>query len=173
MASGSARRCFYFAYGSNLSRWRISINVPSAVFHRVGRLEGFKVVFSSLKREPFSGPWKGAVATILPTEDAVCFGAVWSIDESEVSALDAQEMGYKPMNVQIHVGEETPVLCRTYKQERLPKYDPSMDKPSPNYVECILNGARECNLPPDYIRTLECVEHNDYDGPVGVKPSSD
>ena len=169
----AARRCLYFAYGSNLSSWRININVPSAVFHSVGRLDGYALTFRSLIREPRSGPWRGAVATVVPEKDAVCCGVVWSISEDEVSPLDAQEHGYKPIEIQVHTDESDATLsCRAYIQQDISDYDSSVDMPSPAYLQCIVNGAIEHKLPQDYIERLQKIEHNGYNGPVAVTPSN-
>ena len=166
----STRRCLYFAYGSNLSRWRVNINVPSAVFHKIGYLEGYKLSFRSLKRKCQSGPWRGAVATILPDSKAVCYGVIWAISECEVPSLDSQEFGYKPISVQVQTDEsETAVSCRTYIQVESPVFDSSVDRPSPQYLDCIVRGAKEHSLPQNYIDELERIEHNSYKGSVDVR----
>ena len=163
-------RCFYFSFGSNLSTWRIKINVPSAKLHGVARLSDHALQFRSISRRPFDGCWKGGTATIEPKEGASVWGAVWTMDKEHVSALDRQEYCYDAMEVAVVNTNEETLHCRTYAQTNNPPFDPSVDRPSPQYLQCIIDGARECDLPESYIAELEKVQHNGYSGEVEVRP---
>ena len=37
-------------------------------------------------------------------------------------------------------------------------------RPSPHYLDVIIRGAIQSQLPPDYIETLKNIEHNNYQG---------
>lgn len=77
-----ARR-LYFAFGSNLYKERLSVNCPSAVLKNVAKLENYKLSFYG-----YTDRWHGAVASIEQSDGDHCWGAVWSISEEEVTALD-------------------------------------------------------------------------------------
>ena len=176
-AHGSAShsdRCLYFAFGSNLSSWRIKINVPSAKLHGVARLSDYELQFKSISGQPFPSPWKGATATIEPRQGASVWGAVWTMDKEHVSALDRQEHCYNAMEVAVVTTDGVTLRCRTYAQPSSNStFDPSADRPSPQYLQCIIDGARECDLPASYIAELEKVQHNGYTGEVEVRPQQE
>ena len=163
-------RCLYFAFGSNLSSWRIKINVPSAKLQGVARLSEYELQFRSTSGQPFPSPWKGGTATIEPREGASVWGAVCTIDKEHISALDRQEYCYNAIEVAVVNTDGETLRCRTYAQPSNSPYNPSVDRPSPQYLQCIIDGARECDLPSSYIAELEKVEHNGYSGEVEVRP---
>lgn len=65
--------------------------------------------------------------------------------------------------------------CRIYQQVKtpLPLNDneplPDDRKPSKTYLDTIINGARESNLPGYYQTYLQNIPHNGYDGPADLK----
>ncbi|XP_050666762.1 gamma-glutamylcyclotransferase-like [Leptidea sinapis] len=69
----------YFAYGSNLYKRRMQINVPSAVFIGPAVLKDYRLDFNK-----YSSNWRGAAATIV--EDPG--NAVWSMNPGEILKLD-------------------------------------------------------------------------------------
>lgn len=58
------------------------------------------------------------------------------------------------------------IECRTYQQSinppvRTGNWDlPPERLPSLTYMECIINGAIECDIPEDYIQQLKKIPHN-------------
>ena len=76
-------RVLYFAFGSNLCKERININCPSAEFQCAAKLEDYQLNFFG-----HSKMWCGAVASIVSSAGAYCWGAVWSISTDELAALD-------------------------------------------------------------------------------------
>ncbi|XP_045495384.1 gamma-glutamylcyclotransferase-like [Colias croceus] len=155
----------YFAYGSNLLKQRIHINNPSAEFLGIGRLDNHQLDFIK-----YSDHWRGSSATIVPTENAHVWGAVWRIQNKDMPALDWQEgvetNWYFPKTVDIETLDGTIVQCRTYQQTINPpprKEDeeiPNERRPSITYLECIMKGAMECNLPKEYLIKLKKIPHN-------------
>ena len=55
--------------------------------------------------------------------------------------------------------------CRTYKARAVPGDD---TRPSPQYMDVIIQGAIQNDMPQEYINTLKCIEHNNYDGNLDV-----
>lgn len=72
-----------------------------------------------------------------------------------------QELNYKAIEVEVTNGANKTFFCRTY--EMLVEDE---GKPSPHYKDVILRGARQHSLPEEYIRFLESVEDNGFQGEV-------
>lgn len=79
----SKGRKLYFAFGSNLYKQRLSFSCPSAELKSVAKLENYKVSFFG-----YSTRWHGAGASIELSAGAYCWGAVWSVSDDELVALD-------------------------------------------------------------------------------------
>lgn len=76
-------RILYFAFGSNLLKERLSFSCPSAELNTVARLDNYKLSFFG-----YSKRWHGAAASIESSAGDHCWGAVWSISDEELVALD-------------------------------------------------------------------------------------
>lgn len=167
---------YYFAYGSNLLRERIAINSPTAVLLTTAKLEGYRLIFGGHD----SSRWGGHVANIArvsPIADATSsssssppshvWGTVWKIHKDNLAALDEQEsVGsglYEPISVETeptHKSLGDKICCRTYQL-----VDPgSPALPSRLYKSVITAGARQNNLPRDYISFLEATLDNGFEG---------
>ena len=79
----SVGRRLYFAFGSNLYKERLSYSCPSAELKNVAKLENYKLSFYG-----YSTRWHGAGASIELSAGAYCWGAIWSISDDELVALD-------------------------------------------------------------------------------------
>ena len=79
----STARILYFAFGSNLLKERLSFSCPSAALNDVARLDDYKLSFFG-----YSKRWHGAGASIESSAGDHCWGAVWSISDEELVALD-------------------------------------------------------------------------------------
>ncbi len=135
---------------------------PSARFVCVARLKGHRLAFTRLSKKRQCG-----VADVLQNSEAEVWGAVFQIDETEVGALDESE-GYRPGRLstanayercETHVeradeGQE-PIEVWTYTV--VTKIEPN-PKPSQEYKQLILDGARMWCLPAPYIQQLEAIE---------------
>ncbi|GBP37478.1 Gamma-glutamylcyclotransferase [Eumeta japonica] len=155
----------YFAYGSNLLKRRILINNPSAEFIGIGKLDNHQLDFMK-----YSDHWRGTSATIVPTESAHTWGALWKIKNEDLPALDKQEgvdtNWYFPKTVSVVSSDGIKYECRTYQQtiNPQPRLDddeiPEDRRPSSTYLDCIIIGAMECQLPEYYIEKLKKIKHN-------------
>lgn len=69
------------------------------------------------------------------------------------------------MEVSFPEGQQ--VTCRTYRMEKAGNstYD---HRPSPQYKDVILRGAKHIQLPPHYLDYLHSIEDNGYQGSVEV-----
>ncbi|KAK7068199.1 hypothetical protein SK128_021967 [Halocaridina rubra] len=159
------QNCFlYFAYGSNLLTERIHINNPSAKKVNIGKLKDFRLDFNY-----FSQRWQGSAATIVEDPGNHLYGVLWEIANEDMANLDMQEgvhQGiYKALEVDVEVLNGEMVRARSYQIIRPLEDD---RRPSSVYMNVILNGAKENGLPEEYIKFLENIEHNGYDGKVDV-----
>ncbi|XP_067002424.2 gamma-glutamylcyclotransferase isoform X2 [Anabrus simplex] len=155
----------YFAYGSNLLAQRIHINNPTAKRIATGKLKDYRLDFNF-----WSPGWKGCVATIVPQEGSVTWGAVWEIDISNLPNLDRQELVHKgvyfPLQVTIETTDHEKLSCRTYQLYDIPpplkEYQelPEERRPSKTYLKVIIEGAKESCLPESYISSLELIPDN-------------
>lgn len=152
----------YFAFGSNLKKKRLNINCPCAEFVSIAKLSNYQLKF--LGR---SLTWGNcATATIVKSVDGYVWGSVWRLPANEVEALDKQEGVhlniYKKLSVSVTTPDDTSLECITYAR---PEDDPP-GLPSPQYLQVILEGGKEINLPESYMQNLSSIETNGYTGKV-------
>ncbi|XP_037050113.1 gamma-glutamylcyclotransferase-like [Bradysia coprophila] len=158
----------YFAYGSNLLSNRIHYQNPTAERRTTGRLENYRLDFNVQSRN-----WNGAGATIVEDDDYHVYGAIWEIDISNLDELDRQEGVdqnlYRPLTKSIITPTGGQIDCRVYQQIKYPDVfyeleDLPVDRqPSRSYLNCILKGAYESQLPIEYIYDLWKIPHNNQD----------
>ncbi|CAJ0959539.1 unnamed protein product, partial [Mesorhabditis belari] len=151
---------YYFAFGSNLLQERIRIQNKGAIFHNIGLLNGFRLTFVE-----YGERWRGGVASIIEAPDGHVWGCVWKVPFEFSDELDRQEAGYHRLEVAIESNGET-IICRTYQ------YNGNHHKfhaPSPHYKMVIITGAREHELPEDYLKKLEAIPDNGFIGRVNVE----
>ncbi len=72
---------------------------------------------------------------------------------------------YRPLEVTVETPGGDKLTCRTYQLLRLGSED---KRPSPQYLDVIIRGAKQNELPQEYIDWLEKIEHNGYSGEVAV-----
>ncbi|KAE9416821.1 hypothetical protein Angca_004043 [Angiostrongylus cantonensis] len=150
---------YYFAYGSNLLKERIRVQIKGAEFERNGVLKNYELDFVAN-----STRWHGGLATIKEKWGAEVYGCVWRIPEEFADELDLQEKGYHRLTVRIECVNSV-IECRTYQYSD--SKAPSLP-PSPHYKTVILAGAVENSLPASYVKSLERIVDNGYKGRVEV-----
>lgn len=102
---------------------------------------------------------EGSPANIVPSPGDHVIGVIWTI--SEIAPLDAQEVGYDPIQVDVKALDSDRVFtCRSYRQtkENLSKMADGV--PSLAYKNVVLAGARENGFPIEYIRQIEALPDN-------------
>ncbi|GMS87161.1 hypothetical protein PENTCL1PPCAC_9336, partial [Pristionchus entomophagus] len=149
----------YFAYGSNLLKERIHVQITGAQFVCTGRLSNYELFFAG-----FGERWKGAAASVRGKQGDEVWGCVWRVPNSFAAELDKQENWYdrKKVTIETKAGE---IVCRTYQMRDA---DGNENAPSPHYKLVIVRGAIEHDLPQAYMERLESVKDNGYRGPVQV-----
>ncbi|XP_041100724.1 gamma-glutamylcyclotransferase-like [Polyodon spathula] len=169
MSNNNTKHFLYFAYGSNLLKERLQLNNPSAEFYCKGRIKDYTLNFGNWKGVESS--WHGGAATITESLGDDVWGAVWKMNKSDLQSLDKQEcveMGmYRPLEVTVET-EKGELSCRTYKMNECVVTDTS-----PQYKQVVCLGAKQNNLPVEYIKKLEAIETNNYSGPTPLNQIED
>jgi len=144
---------FYFSYGSNMSWKRLRARVPSAEKIGTGILDQHLLRFHK------SGRDKSAKCDAYHSGDPEhrVVGVLYKIHPDEKPALDEVEgvgSGYEIKDVVISQENGIPVEAFTY-------YATDVDadlKPFDWYRQHVLIGAREHNLPDEYVEAIEVIE---------------
>jgi len=146
---------WYFSYGSNMSR---AILIGRRGLHprasRVGWLDDHRLHFNL----PV-GPGERGVANLEPAPGTRTCGVLHLLAAEECDRLDRTEgvhFGvYQRVPVAVRaLGEEGVVEAFTYCSSRTVEGR----KPSPRYMQLLLDGATEHGLPADWVRFLESFE---------------
>lgn len=153
---------WYFGYGSNMSR---RIFVDRRGLHplgsRRGRLDGYRLCFNI----PV-GPGERAVANLEQVPGAHTWGGLYLLAAKDFAKLDRSEG--VPAGIYRHLAVQ--VLADGYGVVEAVTYQSSLimpgRKPSVRYMRLLLEGAREHELPAEYIRFLQSFElaHDEREG---------
>jgi gamma-glutamylcyclotransferase (GGCT)/AIG2-like uncharacterized protein YtfP len=143
----------YFAYGSNMSLLRLRERVPSAENVGVFILEEHQLRFHKMSKD---GSGK-CDAFQTNNKDDMIIGALFEINDDEKGALDRVEgLGYgydeKIVNVQDDSGETFEAF--TYYATKI---DSSL-KPYSWYLNHVVIGAKETNVPAQYLDLIQSIE---------------
>ena len=150
-------QALYFAYGSNLCASRLRRRVASAVVVGRARLPGRRLVTDKLGRD---GSGK---ANLREDAAATVWGVIYEIHSSHWAELDACELGYSRVSLEVVTEAGERLLAQTYVSETLTA-DPV---PYAWYKRLVIEGAREHGLPADYVAMLEAwPERPDPAGPA-------
>lgn len=135
----------YFAYGSNMSTARLCARVEGVRIRGSARLDDHRVRFDKPARD---GSGK---ANLMRAPGFVCWGVVFELHAEAWSVLDRFEPGYRRQDclVTLTSGEERGALVYVF-QPNGPEIAPFAW-----YLDHVLEGAREHELPAPYVSALE------------------
>lgn len=138
---------YYFAYGSNMNQSQMKVRCKnfSLRFIKKVYLEGYRFVYDG-----DSPSRQCAVANVVKDEKCRVWGALYEIDENYLSALDRYE-GY-PIYYQRKKEEVKDVDGAKYSAWFYFREPKEEGQPSDEYREVVFQGAKECNLPEEYIK---------------------
>ena len=141
---------WYFAYGSNLERGTFLVRRRMQPLEtRIGVLRGF-----ALRFDLPVGPGERGVANVAPAPGEHVWGALYQLTHVDAERLDRTEGVDKGVYRRLAVEVETPegalVAAFTYRSE----ISRPERKPSPRYLGLLLAGARELELPAEYVERL-------------------
>jgi len=145
----------YFAYGSNMCAARLRSRTPSAMALGTARLPGYVLRFQKRGRD---GSAKCDAEQTGRAADTV-LGVVYHVDDAEMADLDrAEDLGEGYRRERLTVlpqGDSAEINAWTYLA--LPQAIDQSLSPFDWYVEYVLAGAREHQLPESYVRAIEEV----------------
>lgn len=134
----------YFAFASNLDRGQMKRWCPASRFLKTAVLPGFRFVYDG-----FSVTWDGAVGNIVKSDAESVWGALYEITERDLRTLDAFE-GY-PRSYDHREVEVKDRDGKTYQAMTYFRTGRALGQPHPDYERIVVDGAKECGLPDDYI----------------------
>ncbi|MBF0122947.1 MAG: gamma-glutamylcyclotransferase [Candidatus Omnitrophica bacterium] len=138
----------------------LSERAPGAKFIGSGELEGYWLVFDG-----YSSFWRGPVANIVKSADDVVWGGLFEITRDHLERLDQYEgypQYYSRMEMSVQrPGREKLTAWMYVRPAQVP------GRPSKAYLDRVLQGARDCRLPGDYIlSTIDIFPEHPLDRPV-------
>ncbi|MEY3175150.1 MAG: hypothetical protein RLZZ436_3064 [Planctomycetota bacterium] len=141
---------WYFAYGSNLSKGRKQ-NRTGLIRRAVrAKLPDYRLVFNK------QGAAGGVYANIRREPGEVVWGVVYLCDSNAMAELDLWEgvMGghYDRTAITVELEDGSPCNAEVYVAGE--RYVVEEQSPSKEYLDCILTGANEHQLPGDYIAKI-------------------
>lgn len=158
-----------------------------------GLIQNYRLDFNT-----FSNRWKGASATVVPHEGYSVWGAMWEINSEHLESLDkyvllhivelsitiflfflsqegVSQKVYFPLEMEVEMPDGKTKTCRVYQQCDQPEaftklqHLPHDRKPSKAYLDVILAGSEESDLPAEYRNVLAKIPHNGYSGNIEIK----
>lgn len=143
----------YFAYGSNMSIKRIQQRIPDAQMVCTATLKEHKLLFHKVSKD---GSGKCDAFFTGDRQDQV-IGVLFNIDENDKTELDKAEglgYGYDEKKIIVYKEDNTKSAAITYIAT---KYDNEL-KPFSWYKKHVVQGAKDANLPVEYIKSIEIVD---------------
>jgi phage replication-related protein YjqB (UPF0714/DUF867 family)/gamma-glutamylcyclotransferase (GGCT)/AIG2-like uncharacterized protein YtfP len=146
------RRHSYFAYGSNLSAQQMAARCPDAVDPRRATLADHDWLIN-----------QRGVATIEPLAGSEVHGVLWHVSDRDLATLDSAEgvpVRYRRDRLTVHT-DDGPSEAWVYIDHRV---DPG--PPRPGYLERIIDGAHQHDLPHRWIEFLRRWDPAQWPRPV-------
>jgi len=142
-------RLLYFAYGSNMCTRYLRDYCPSAAPVMPAALANFHIEFRR-----FSTNLGGGISTIQPAPGAIVHGVLFTIPRAEIEALDILENVPDGLYTRdTFVMLDTAGAWRRAELYRIVTPEGPF-APAEQYIDWMLEGAREHGLPDDYIARI-------------------
>ena len=138
---------WYFAYASNMNRAQFRSRVGEVAEEHVGKLENYEIVFNKKARGG------SASANIRPAPGKNVYGVLYRIPEPALKTLDRFEGApehYRRIEVNVTLSDGTKVPAQAFIATKVEKGL----RPAPHYLQTILQGAGEHQLPADYVKEI-------------------
>ncbi len=155
---------YFFAYGANMNPQQMQKRCGGAKVVTVARLLRYRVGFFG-----YSKIWDGAVETIVRDADQDVWGVVYELSTTDLERLDAwQDVRmdgtgpYFHYPVRVQGSDDRIYTALLYEKSVLGE----PQSPSQPYLEFIIAGAAEHQLPLKYIEQLRSVKTKTATYPV-------
>jgi hypothetical protein len=142
----------YFSFGSNLLKERILARCPSARKLGTGKAVGLKICFD--KTSARKNGMQCGKANLFLDDASFVWGVIYEMPESEFEALSEMEKGYSVFEMSVNSPELGVVVCAFHNSDQLFTGLPIYDW----YLQLVIAGAQQNNLPPGYIAELESFQ---------------
>ncbi|MDR3542256.1 MAG: gamma-glutamylcyclotransferase [Desulfosporosinus sp.] len=144
---------YYFAYGFNMNLAQMKQRCFGAKVLGIARLPGYKVEFYG-----YSANWDGALETVVSDPQSEVWGVLYELQVFDWEALDGYQdarfdgLGqYFHYPVEVIDTEQRTITAIIYKKNILNE----VKSPSTEYLDFIVQGAKEQGLPEEYIMLLQ------------------
>ncbi|GBG25020.1 Carboxypeptidase A2 [Hondaea fermentalgiana] len=164
----------YFAYGPDmLFDVLYASGITSAIKAGTAKLDGFVMDYTYYSKRK----WKSGVADLVPTDRGEVRGVVYRVDRAQREMLDRHNLASgegSPLQVRkVNVRDDSGrvLTCITYKVTTLTAREDNLHpfkrfRPSRQYRNCIIKGAKQQGFPEDYIdRRLRSIQAMASDKP--------
>jgi len=144
----ASRTVWHFAYGSNMNRAQMLSRAGKILEEHNASLPNFEVRFNKKVRGGTAG------ANIQPSPGNTVHGVLYKIEEGAMRSLDRYEGvpdHYRRIEVQVTPEGGPPVPAQIYIASKVEKGL----RPSAPYLQAMLDGAGEHNLPASYIGEIK------------------
>ncbi len=142
------RTVWYFAYGSNMSRAQIRSRAGNILEERNASLPNYELRFNKRVRGGTAG------ANVQPAPGKTVYGVLYKINDTAFRSLDRYEGApehYRRIEVSVTPDGGQPVPAQVYIASKVEKGL----RAAPHYLQAILEGAAEHNLPASYIEEIK------------------
>lgn len=132
----------HFAYGSNMSRELMRAHAPDARPVGRARLAGFRFIIT-----------RAGYASVVPARGSMVHGVLWNLTPRDVASLNA----YESIDSGLYRRATLPVNWGGGQKEALVYLgrDTEPGRPRAGYLDVVLAAARDWELPPPYVRSLQ------------------
>jgi gamma-glutamylcyclotransferase len=144
----ASRIVWHFAYGSNMNRTQMLARVGTIVEEHNGHLPNYELRFNKKVRGGTAG------VNVQPSSGKTVYGVLYKIEENSFRSLDRYEGvpdHYRRIEIQVTPDGGQPVPAQVYIASKIEKGL----RPSPHYLQLILDGAGEHSLPAAYIGEIK------------------
>jgi gamma-glutamylcyclotransferase len=139
---------YYFAYGSNLDTTQMQRRCPGSRPLGPAVLRGYDFRFDGVSQN-----WShAAAANVVPSPTSTVWGALYEMSAENLAELDRFEPNYERSTVDVVSKKLGHVSAVTYL--RAPR---ERGRPSPEYLATILRGAKENDLPEEYLSNVVAI----------------
>jgi cation transport regulator ChaC/SOS response regulatory protein OraA/RecX len=139
----------HFAYGSNMSTPRLEKRVGTVRKRGIAKLDGFEIRFD---KKSDDGSGKTNIAKMM--DGGTVWGVLFELTPEQMATLASREKGYATRDDLKVIRDGVPVAATTF----VAKKQTEGLKPTRTYLDYLIAGAREHQLPPEYIAKLQAVE---------------
>ena len=148
MEKNEIRNMYYFAYGSNMNHKQMQARCPDSRFLKPAYLNN-----AGFRYDGKSGKWDDkAVANIVSSDGEKVWGGLFEVREDDLTEFDSPRCEGYPKSYGKKIVQVFDVEGNAYNTWVYFRIGEIKGKPSDKYRNVVLGGAKNCNLPEDYIK---------------------